>query len=147
MNAGLTHCEIEINDYVRQDILIGIVTYNPDISQLKSTIRKIPDDGFCCIIVDNSSGNLCSIRQLLDGNVHMIENPNNYGIAKALNQIMEYGKDLGYEWVLLLDQDSDYPFDKFRVMANMCNNENAIISPGIYDRKRKRSCGIFFIII
>jgi rhamnosyltransferase len=61
------------------------------------------------VIVDNGSGEaaLRMLRELsADARVSLELNGENLGVARALNIGMRRARLLGYEWVLLLDQDS-----------------------------------------
>lgn len=59
------------------------------------------------VIVDNASCNLDSIQDISDAfGALILTNSENAGIAKALNEGMQYLTDQSYEWVLTLDQDS-----------------------------------------
>lgn len=86
----------------------GIVIYNPDIVKLKENIEAIINQVDTLIVVDNASYNSNDIMNLLSfySKVVSIRNDKNYGIAKALNQIVNHADELGYNWVLTLDQDS-----------------------------------------
>ena len=89
-------------------IYAGIVSFNPDISRLEENINAIYSQVDKIIIVDNNSKNVSDINTITDKlkNVFLINNNNNFGIAKALNQIMEIGLRDHVDWVLTLDQDS-----------------------------------------
>ena len=90
------------------EVLVGIVLFNPNLERLVRVIQSI-----CCqvselVLVDNGSkgfdGILSAIKDFRS--IHVIRNNENEGIAKALNQISEYGHANGYEWCLTLDQDT-----------------------------------------
>ncbi len=101
-----------MNKLVFNDICCVIITYNPEagfltlLETIKKQVSKV-------IIVDNNSQEkgldiISSITS--DENTILIRNPENLGIAKALNQgIIEAG-NLKYNWVITFDQDST-PFD------------------------------------
>lgn len=86
----------------------GIVLYNPDLLRLKENIDAIAPQVEKVILVDNGSENYKEITSFLESyqSVIYIRNNENVGIAKALNQIVYKADDLGYEWVLTLDQDT-----------------------------------------
>lgn len=60
------------------------------------------------LIFDNGSNNVDNIQNLILGlaNVVFIKSEKNLGIAAALNRLMQWGNDKGYDWMLSLDQDS-----------------------------------------
>ncbi|WP_296876976.1 glycosyltransferase [Thomasclavelia sp.] len=86
----------------------GIVTFNPNILELEKNIKAVYNSLEVLIIVDNGSTNIKDLKELLLNfeNIILIELNENKGIAFALNVIVYKAKDLQYEWVLLLDQDS-----------------------------------------
>lgn len=89
--------------------IAGIVTYNPDIKRLRENLNSITCQADKVVIIDNGSANFGEAEKLIHQeftNVHLIPNLKNMGIAKALNQIMEYAEAQNYEWCLTLDQDS-----------------------------------------
>ena len=113
-------------------ICAGIVTYNPDILRLKKNISNIANQVKTIIIFDNGSENINNIIELIScySNVYILNNPENKGIAYALNKIFEWGKKNNFEWVLTLDQDSV-------VLGDLIDNyefiseKNAIVAPNI----------------
>lgn len=86
----------------------GIVTYNPDIDRLKENIDSIMQQVSELVIVDNGSANVDDICGMIEGRsgIYMIWNEENQGIAKALNEIVRFADEHGWDWVLTLDQDS-----------------------------------------
>lgn len=85
-----------------------VVSYNPDkdfgkrLAVIKPQVDRI-------IIVDNGSNT--SIHEILNGfisgDIDIIENKLNMGIAVALNQGVKKAMQLGFAWVLTLDQDTE----------------------------------------
>jgi len=84
-------------------------------------ITYFPDQGLCdrldqtkaqvahAVIVDNASDEETFKRVqagLCKPGIDLIRNPVNFGIAAALNQGMKWARTKGYQWVLLLDQDT-----------------------------------------
>ncbi len=86
----------------------GITLFNPEIERLKNNIDAIRVQVDYIFLVDNNSANIAEVRDLIKQyeNIMLIENPQNYGIAKALNQLCELAVSHSYKWILLLDQDS-----------------------------------------
>lgn len=121
-------------------IIAGIVLYNPDINKLIDNINSIKNQVSELILVDNGSDNIDEICKELSKNkvVNIIKNKKNDGIAKALNQIFKYAKDIGYEWILTLDQDSKCPSDIIEKYSAYLNEKNiGILTPVITDRNYK----------
>ena len=89
-------------------VYAGVVTYNPEIKRLKENISSIQNQVTTVLIFDNGSNNVDNIQNLILGlaNVVFIKSEKNLGIAAALNRLMQWGNDKGYDWMLSLDQDS-----------------------------------------
>lgn len=86
----------------------GIITYNPDLDDLKKNINAIYHQTNDIYIIDNNSSNRSEIENMIVkyNKISFILFNKNFGVAKALNQIVDLAKRDGYDWVLLLDQDS-----------------------------------------
>ncbi|MEK3669263.1 glycosyltransferase family 2 protein [Paenibacillus sp. FSL R10-2771] len=86
----------------------GIVLYNPDMDKLRENISVIIKQVDTIILIDNYSNN--SIDTLNEysqsENIVIVRNDANMGVATAFNQICSIALELGYDFVLLLDQDS-----------------------------------------
>jgi rhamnosyltransferase len=91
-----------------RQICAVLVTYHPD-AELPSRVNRILDQAGGLVIVDNASG--AAARDMLrtiasHPSISLLLNPENSGIARALNLGVEKAAAAGFEWVLLLDQDS-----------------------------------------
>lgn len=116
-------------------IAAGIVTYNPDISRLKENINSILPQVEAIYIVDNNSKNIRDIESLcaIESRIELIENDDNYGIARALNQMSISAYEVGFDWILTLDQDTVSPHDMIlKMQPYMCDKELGIICPAVY---------------
>ena len=86
-----------------------MVAYHPDADLPRRASRVLEQAG-ALVIVDNGSGggtHAMLRRMAADSRVSLALNPANLGIASALNLGVERARELGFAWVLLLDQDSD----------------------------------------
>ena len=93
-----------IND---NNICACIITYNPEITRLKKNINTIRAQVKELIVIDNNSENISDVEEICKSyNTILIKNDYNAGIAKALNQAVDWADQNGYTWVLTLDQDS-----------------------------------------
>lgn len=86
----------------------SVVTYHPDArlgDRFSTLATRLPK----WLIVDNASpdADLQRLRKLASGSVELIENPENLGVATALNQAARRARALGFEWLLNFDQDSE----------------------------------------
>ncbi|MBQ8649300.1 MAG: glycosyltransferase family 2 protein [Clostridia bacterium] len=86
----------------------GITLYNPEIERLKSNIESAAAQVKFIYLVDNGSDNIAHIKKLAENyeNLSLLENGENLGIAKALNQMSEAAFNDGFDWLLTLDQDT-----------------------------------------
>ena len=121
-----------------ESVYAGIVTYNPEIALLEKNINSIKKQVVTVIVVDNNSANVDDIKKLSQElNVEIINNKQNMGIAFALNQLMQYGKERNFQWMISLDQDSVCPdnyWEKIKEFRYVLPNIG-IIGPVIRDRK------------
>ena len=86
-----------------------IITKDPD-QDFPLRIQRIGASVQDTIIVDNGSD--IEHRKIIDlagksVNTHVLWNEFNLGVATALNQGIDKAIDLGCDWALLLDQDSE----------------------------------------
>ena len=86
----------------------GIVTYNPDLERLNANIASIYPQVSELFVFDNGSNNISGIESLTKeyGNITIIKNDINRGIAFALNSLCDIAFKNNYLWILTLDQDS-----------------------------------------
>ncbi|WP_267430754.1 MULTISPECIES: glycosyltransferase family 2 protein [unclassified Bifidobacterium] len=98
-------------DALTMSVLAGMVTYDPDLSDLKTAIPSILDQCGHLVIVDNGSRQIEAMESLLSRypNLVLIKNGRNLGVAAALNQIFSWAQNRGFQWVLTLDDDSCPP--------------------------------------
>jgi rhamnosyltransferase len=93
---------------IRSDVCAIFVTYHPD-ADFPGRLRSISSQVGALVIVDNGSTD-AEVRMLQQTTancaINLVLNPENLGIARALNIGIERAAALGYRWVLLLDQDS-----------------------------------------
>jgi len=90
----------------KDNIAAVIVSYNPD-SEFAHRLDRIFPQVARVIVVDNSSVSFREeLHRVLLSKVELIANPYNVGLAGALNQGVRRAVELGFAWVLMLDQDS-----------------------------------------
>lgn len=86
-----------------------VVWYNPgiqEVNNIKSYLYELDK----LFIVDNSIENNEQLLETLDNNcnIEYISNRDNLGIAKALNIGCKNAIEQGYNWILTMDQDSEF---------------------------------------
>ena len=106
-------------------IAVSIVFYNP----LKENTEQIKDylSFFdLVIVIDNSNSECSEVARLAVKNNHLLYLPlfQNRGIAYALNKALEEAEDKGCDFLLTMDQDSKYPFDKHKMILNKLSAVN-----------------------
>jgi rhamnosyltransferase len=85
-----------------------VITFHPD-GEVVANLQALREQVDHLIVVDNGSGasELAPLRQLRNEFPHeLLENGANLGIATALNIGVRRSLELGAEWIMLFDQDS-----------------------------------------
>ncbi len=82
-----------------------IVTYNPETKALAKTIDCLKSQVDAVVVIDNHSIEQNELAEVYS-EVHFIFLPANLGLGKAHNLGIEYARNQGSNYVLLLDQDS-----------------------------------------
>ena len=85
-----------------------IVTFHPSMEMIEH-INRVLSQVSGLVVVDNGSSaeELKALRTASQpAGFTLIENEENLGIAEALNQGARWAKSSGYNWILLLDQDT-----------------------------------------
>ncbi|HDM8227002.1 TPA: rhamnosyltransferase [Vibrio campbellii] len=77
-----------------------IVTYNPDLYNIKKLVGDLKRLHVIPIIIDNASSNQISL------DCEVISLSDNYGIAKAQNIGIQHAIELGADYIVFFDQDS-----------------------------------------
>lgn len=92
-----------------------VVLYYPDVEFIEN-LYKIKKQFPLVILVSNTPGG----EDVLDiKNIKLINNNENLGIAKALNQGLQIALELDYEWIVTFDQDTIiFPY-YFEVMSSL----------------------------
>ncbi|MFC1628329.1 glycosyltransferase family 2 protein [Gemmatimonadota bacterium] len=104
----------------RETICAVIVTRDPDdgfTDRLTGISRQVGG----MVVVDNGSretalGQILALSSTRT-DIHLIRNRENEGIARALNQGSDRAGELGFEWILLFDQDSEPEASMVTVLA------------------------------
>lgn len=103
--------------------IAGVVLYNPDVKRLQENIKAIRSQVDKLILVDNGSSDSSYLKALELSEYAYIRNEMNLGIAHALNQILCFSYDEGYEWALTLDQDSIVSANLIETYKEFANKE------------------------
>lgn len=118
----------------------GIVLYNPDIGRLKKNLDAISSQVKRVYCFNNGLKDAGQIYKLLDAysNITLLGQGKNFGIATALNRLVEAAHSDGMEWIITLDQDSIVCDGMVEALSMLKSEENAaIICPLVEDVRRK----------
>lgn len=123
-----------------EKVCCGIVLYNPEIELLEKNIDVLYPQVNSIVLINNNSNNIGDVYKLIrkyNSKIEVINNDKNYGIAKALNQILAYAEIHGYEWYLTMDQDSVVSSNLIDAYFKYCEDVNVgIISPFILNNNK-----------
>lgn len=115
---------------------VGMVVYNPNMERLRKCMENIFLQFNQLIIFDNI-GN-CKELFIDDKRFIYLTEDENKGLAYALNKIMEKGLQLGYDWLITLDQDTLIPNNLLENCKKYIELNNvAIFAPQVIDKRRK----------
>ena len=89
----------------RANVCAVVVSHCPQ-GDLLERLRAIQTQVGRLVVVDNGSSELCRVQPRELSNVHLILNPKNEGVARALNQGAEWAATQACRWILTLDQDT-----------------------------------------
>ncbi|HEY3354171.1 MAG TPA: glycosyltransferase family 2 protein [Polyangia bacterium] len=123
-----------------------VVTLNPDPT-LADRIAGLAAQVGAVVLVDNGSEGPLAWLELLAGTAgHLIRNRENLGIATALNQGLAWAAAHGFEWALLLDQDSEPCAHMVRSLGDAFDayperGRLAVIGSGFVDSRTLRAHG------
>jgi len=106
-----------------------VIVYYPDIDQLLYNISSYINHVDRLFVVFNSPVSIEETERLIScyPQLQIILNGYNSGIAVVLNQTAEKAMNLGYEWLLTMDQDSRFQSENFFNSCIMANHQNAAI--------------------
>lgn len=127
-----------------------IVAFNSNVQILNLLLSKVSSQVDQIIIVNNSIANeFDAIESLNNPLVKRIDLNRNYGIAYAQNIGIQQANNLGFEFVLLLDQDS-IPEEKmvsklYEALTTCDPMENAIAAGASYRDRRTKKRSYFML--
>lgn len=120
-------------------VLIVIINWNgkDDLLQCLASIKKLnyPKDNYKVLVIDNGSsdGYQAPVSRIYPG-VHLLENKENIGYAKAINQGIAYGSNLGLGYIWILNNDVVVEENSLKKLIKVGQQDEKIgvIAPVIY---------------
>ncbi len=91
-------------------MLVGVITYNPDVGRLRELCLELSGDGIEILLIDNQSDNVQDICDEFDrdSDIRVVRNPENIGLAAAVNQLVEFARGARARYIMPVDQDSKF---------------------------------------
>ena len=127
------------------NVLCIIVTFNPDVASLKGTVNALLSQVQKILVIDNKSDEPltgCIVALAAHEQVEVIRCNDNIGLAAAQNLGITHAQVRGFEYVLLLDQDS-HPDSSFTQQLIQAFSKGPLeligaVGPTIVDRRSSR---------
>ncbi len=114
------------NNDKNNDLIISIIiTYLPNLEILQQTYKSLLTQVDQLIIVDNTPEGSPIVLDIQNQNIEKITTiilSENVGIGKAQNIGIERAIELGAEYIVLSDQDTEYPSNYISVMMDSYHN-------------------------
>lgn len=88
--------------------------------------------------VKNTEDIIANFQSEVDDVLIVDNTRNNIGVAAALNQGLQHAIDKGYDWLLTMDQDSEFEAGALKILKEFafnCNDNIAIVSPFHFVKK------------
>lgn len=112
-------------------VLAVVVTYNPG-SFLFDHLAALRPQVDAVLVVDNGSRNVSEVACAAErSDCRLIANPDNTGIAHALNQAVAVTRDEGFAWLATFDQDSLVSGDLIKTLLDVYDHHPLKPSLGV----------------
>lgn len=97
-------------------LLVILVLYESDLETSESfqsveTCLESTNSTVDIFIYDNSRQKTNSLLNIYNSKIYYVWDSSNPGVSKAYNEASSVAKQLNKKWLLLLDQDTDFPTD------------------------------------
>lgn len=86
-----------------------VPAFEPDADDLRALVVSLLDQGVPTIVVDDGSAAAGYLAELSSLGASTIRHPANRGIARSLNDGLDFAHSRGAGWLLTVDQDSTLP--------------------------------------
>lgn len=91
------------------DICAVVITYRPEVDMLRNVVESVEEQVGRLLLFDNGTSDpdlATYLTELEAGTVAVIRSATNVGLAAAMNRAADYARANGFDYLLLLDQDS-----------------------------------------
>lgn len=136
-----TTADLSGNMSTKPSVCAIVVAYHPD-DRLNEQIGAVLPQVAKLVVVDNTPESFlrfCPVPALDPLWVEQIYNDKNLGLAKALNQGLQYAVRNDFEWILTLDQDTHCFADMVKTLVSIATETSEgpmIIGGNYFDPKR-----------
>ncbi len=121
---------------VSMNIGAVVVVYNPDFDLLRKNIDAILSERVECVVLVNNSRDVSLEKLRVSDKIQIINEKENVGIAKALNDGIKYLDSRKFKYVLTMDQDSIIQSGSVEKLYNAFDKKAAICGCLYVDRNR-----------
>lgn len=123
------------------EVACGIVTFEPNIERLHENLQSIASQVSRIYIYDNGSSNVDEIIRCLEEvrqvAVIPVLSSKNTGMSIALNSLSAMALRDGFQYILLLDQDSIATEDMVSNLVSQVGAKRAMVCPLLSDRNNE----------
>lgn len=125
-------------------IVTVVSLYNPNSNNIETISRYLPYLDRCILMDDSEEQTSTQLLEKLikNSNVEYVWNEGNVGLCKSLNAGIKKAIELGADWILIMDSDSDFYNDILsvykRTVASKKYNQVALLAPQHNYNRHKR---------
>ena len=136
-------------DTARQKVLVSILNWNGGDETLNclNSLFQSDYEGFDALLIDNAStDNSTDIAQRAFPQIEVLRNKNNLGFAGGQNQGINFAIEKGYEYIWILNNDTDFDSDVLGKLIEMLDKDDSIgsLSPVLMDAENREERRIQF---
>jgi rhamnosyltransferase len=102
----------------QNSVCAGVVAHNPKVTELTSLVKTLLCSAQWVVIIDNDSSDTLYMEGLESQvGVTIIRNSCNRGVSGGINQIIERARDVGAQFAVAFDQDTQITDDLINVLV------------------------------
>ncbi|MCB1686983.1 MAG: glycosyltransferase family 2 protein [Halioglobus sp.] len=103
----------------KNSVCAGVVAHNPKVAELTSLVKNLLGSAEWVVVIDNDSSDtryMECLRSLVG--VTVIRNASNRGVSGGINQVIERAREVGAQFVVAFDQDTQITEDLINVLVS-----------------------------